>query len=192
MNLLKKWEQSEKILTASSRKLLFLTSFILKHNLSKKAGNDLTKLVNFFSKNQKTSALSDILPHPGKAKYNLFHYYGKCGHVIAPINSNDFQCKTVICNGLRYKASLNKQQEGKYPRNKLLITDIKISLKNLLEKKEMWNVIAHRVKIVKERNNHEMIFAKEYQKLSKEEQIFCMSLTLVPDSIQMEKKYLTI
>ena len=151
-----------------------LTSFILKHNLSKNASKDLTKLVKCLSKNKKTPTLSDILAFSGIAIYNIFHYCGKCGYVFSPINSNEFQCKTVNCNGLRYKGSLNKQGEAKYPRNKFLIADIKTSLKDLLEKKEIWNVIAYRKKIAKKRNHHEnkadIIFAKEYQKLSKEGQ----------------------
>ena len=92
-----------------------VTSFILKHNLSKNASKDLSKLVKCLSKNQKNSTLSDILAFSGIAKYSIFHYCGKCGYVFSPINSNEFQCKTGNCNGLRYKGSLKKQEEWKYP-----------------------------------------------------------------------------
>ena len=68
--------------------IAILRSFILKHNFSKNAKKHLTKL--------------DILAFSGIAKYNIFHYCGKCGYVCSPINSNKFQCKTVNCNGLIY------------------------------------------------------------------------------------------
>ena len=85
--------------------IAILRSFILKHNFSKNAKKHLTKLVKCLSKNNPPPpppTLSDILPFSGIAKYNIFHYCGKCGYVCSPINSNKFQCKTVNCNGLIY------------------------------------------------------------------------------------------
>ena len=154
-----------------------MTSFILKHNISKNASKDLTKLVKYLSKNKKTPTLSDISAFSGIAKYNIFYYCGKCDYVFLLINSSEFQWKTVNCNGLRYKGSLKKREEGKYLRNKFVIEDIKTPLKDLIEKKEIWNVIAYRKKIAKERNHHEnkvdIILSKEYQKLNKERQFLC-------------------
>ena len=83
--------------------IAILRSFILKHNFSKNAKKHLTKLVKCLSKNPPPPpTLSDILAFSGIAKYNIFHYCGKCGYVCSPINSNKFQCKTVNCNGLIY------------------------------------------------------------------------------------------
>ena len=102
--------------------------------------------------------------------------------VFLLINSSEFQCKTVNCNGLRNKGSLKKREEGKYLRNKFVIADIKTSLKDLQEKKEIWNVIACRKKITKERNHHEnkadKILSKEYQKLNKEGQFLCHEFSI--------------
>ena len=126
--------------------IAILRSFILKHNLSKNAKKDLTKLVKCLSKNKKNPTLLDILAFSGIAKYNIFHYCGKCGYVFSPVNSNKFQCETVNCNALIYKGSLNKQEGGKYRRSKFLIADTITSLKDLLEKNEIRNSIVYRKK----------------------------------------------
>ena len=66
-------EAIEKDSDSKYSKTAVLTSFILKHNLSKNASKNLTKLVKCFSKNKEKPHASDILAFSVMAKYNIFY-----------------------------------------------------------------------------------------------------------------------
>ena len=115
---------------------LAMIAFLLRHNLTGVAVNDLLGLIKVicpgFSElgNMKYTELFKVIDN---FSCQMCHYCSIC-HNVFPLNPDIYACETPKCSGLRYKGGLAAQTKpSRLPRQFFVVADIKSQLKYLLE-----------------------------------------------------------
>ena len=115
---------------------LAMIAFLLRHNLTGVAVNDLLGLIKVicpaFSElgNMKYTELFKVIDN---FSCEMCHYCSIC-HNVFPLNPDIYACETPECSGLRYKGGLAAQTKpSRLPRQFFVVADIKSQLKYLLE-----------------------------------------------------------
>lgn len=113
---------------------LSIVSFVLRHNLTGVAVNDLISLFHVISPEFSNSTkFEDLLGDVDHVDFKVCHYCPCCGSVF-PEPPNVFQCETPKCKGYRYKGNLSAQSKrNRQPCCFFVIADLKSQLKYLLE-----------------------------------------------------------
>lgn len=124
-------------LSAAELKSLCISSFIVRHNLTGSAVNDLTQLMSVIMPDfQKCDA--KLLSN---AQYTVVHYCSACENTF-PEDADEFKCSTPECDGLRYKGPQSSQLKSRrQPKCFFILDDMKRQLKAVLEKKDVWKKI---------------------------------------------------
>lgn len=122
--------------TAVQLQSLAMIAFLLRHNLTGVAFNDLLDLIKVVCpgmselENLKHDDLFQVIDD---VNFNACHYCTIC-HNVFPTNPDIFSCETPECSGLRYKGGLTAQTKpNRLPRQFFLVSDLKSQLKYLLE-----------------------------------------------------------
>lgn len=129
---------SHEMLEFSEQQLKSLTviSFILRHNLTGVATNDLLcllKVISGGSSKLDSSKYEELLRVIDNADFKVCHYC-PCFHAVFTENQDIYICNTPNCKGYRYKGSISAQTKpNRQPYHFFVVSDIKSQLKNLLE-----------------------------------------------------------
>ena len=122
--------------TAVQLQSLAMIAFLLRHNLTGVAVNDLLDLIKVVCPgmselgNLKHDDLFQVID---EVNFKVCHYCTIC-HNVFPTNPDIFSCETPECSGLRYKGGLTAQTKpNRLPRQFFLVSDMKSQLKYLLE-----------------------------------------------------------
>lgn len=116
---------------------LSVIAYIVRHNLTGIAGNNLLNLLKVVC--PETSIFNsvrnyeDLLGDVGDAKFKVCHYCPCCNSVF-PENADIYLCETPNCKGLRYKGGhLAQTKTNRKPHFFFIIADVQLQLKQLLE-----------------------------------------------------------
>lgn len=115
---------------------LSVLAFILRHNLTGVAANDLLCLLKVISSDSLTLSATkyeELLSKIDHVDFKVCHYCPCCQSVF-PENPDIFKCITSNCRGYRYKGGLLAQtRPNRQSCCFFVVADIKSQLKNLLE-----------------------------------------------------------
>lgn len=115
---------------------LAVIAFLLRHNLTGVAVNDLISLLRvLYPESSSLGCLKyeELFQVIDKVNFKLCHYCHIC-HNVFPQNKDIFKCETPSCPGLRYMGGDSAQTKGScQPWLFFLIADVKTQLKYILE-----------------------------------------------------------
>ena len=122
--------------TALQLQSLAVIAFLLRHNLTGVAANDLLGLIKVICPGSselagmKCNELFQVIDH---VNCKMCHYCSVC-HNVFPQNVDSFSCETPECSGLRYRGRLAAQTKPNcLPRQFFVLADVKSQLRYLLE-----------------------------------------------------------
>jgi len=94
--------------SAQQLQSLSILSFILRHNLTGVAVNDLLSLLKIISPefSNVNTKYEDLLGNVDHVDFKVCHYCPCCESVF-PEDVDMFKCETPNCKGYRYKGSIN-------------------------------------------------------------------------------------
>ena len=122
--------------TALQLQSLAMIAFLLRHNLTGVAANDLLGLIKVICPGSselagmKCDELFQVIDH---VNCKMCHYCSVC-HNVFPQNVDSFSCETPECSGLRYRGGLAAQTKpNRLPRQFFVLADVKSQLRYLLE-----------------------------------------------------------
>ena len=111
-----------------------ILSYILRHNLTRAAGDDILELLKTLHPDCKDYGnlnMKELLNGMSNNTFKCFHYCFKCSNLF-PDDENILHCQTESCDGTRYKVLSSKQ-----PKSFFIICDIGQQIKELLLRTEI-------------------------------------------------------
>ena len=124
---------------------LALASFIVRHNLTGSATDDLIKLIKALCPGMKTienRTKQDIFGKTDQMNVRVVHYCQRCDTPF-PDDKDIYRCTTDNCTGLRYKGGTQRQlRKSRKPRRSFVMGDIDSQLAKILERNGIWQSIS--------------------------------------------------
>ena len=113
-----------------------MIGFLLRHNLTGVAVNDLISLLQvlyLYSSSLGSLKFEEFFQVIDKVHFKVCHYCHIC-HKVFPQNQDLFKCETPSCPGFRYRGAYSAQTKANHhARQFFLIADVKTQLKYILE-----------------------------------------------------------
>ena len=113
-----------------------MIGFLLRHNLTGVAVNDLISLLKVLypdSSSLGSLKYEELFQVIDKVHFKVCHYCHIC-HKVFPQNQDLFKCETPSCSGFRYRGGYSAQTKANHhARQFFLIADVKTQLKYILE-----------------------------------------------------------
>ena len=164
-------------LTEREMQSLALAAFVVRHNLTGAATNDLCKLVkSLCPDNEYLKELSnqEVLNLTENTSVKVVHYCHYCGNTF-PEDPDIFDCPTDGCNGLRYIGGNRRQtRKSRRPNRAFVMGDIASQLTKLVQRHGMWDSIQKQKEKAKKyaESNYtclsDIICGEAYQDLNKD------------------------
>lgn len=126
-------DPSERKLSEQEIQGLCTLAFIHRHHLSGDASSDILKLVRIWNPDANFSAFENLAML--ETKCTCFHYCSNCSAMF-PEDLNIYVCSTPRCGTLRYKGQ--QTAANRQPKSYFVMANIESQLKQLLERKTVW------------------------------------------------------
>lgn len=123
-----------------------LLAYVLRHNLTGVAANDMLGLLKVLCPDSTTwgnMKYEELVQLIGTDVHPKMCHYCPCCESVFPEDPGVYSCSTPNCTGLRYKGGPSAQSSSnRQPCNFFVIADVKSQLKHLLERNEMLEKIS--------------------------------------------------